>query len=388
MTTDDLLANKIRCSGCTACANSCPSSAISMIADTEGFLYPTIDSAECSNCGLCINLCNSLGKQRLNANKAYAAVSKNEIIRLGSSSGGIFSLLAENTLRRGGVVWGAAFNADFEVCHTAVENLEDLKLLMGSKYVQSYLSDSFLQVRRFLDSGREVLFSGTPCQIAGLKGYLHKEYSNLTTVDLICHGVPSPNVWKLYRNAMQQKAGAVVRRISFRTKNSSWKRYAVSFSFENNTAYLSYHGDDFYMKGFLSDLYLRPSCYACRFKDNNRVSDVTLADFWGIERIAPEMDDDKGTSLVIINSEHGRILFDAIKPYITFKEVRADIIPQYNPASSRSAKTHPRRKEFFIDLQAPKVDIMYLLRKYTRDTLEQKIKKTVKRVIKAVLRVN
>lgn len=388
MITTELLSEKTRCSGCTACMCSCPSNAISMAADTEGFLYPTIDAAKCSDCGLCLSLCNSLGKQHLHTTKAYAAVSKNETIRLGSSSGGIFSILAENTLRRGGVVWGAAFDTNFEVCHITIENLEDMKRLMGSKYVQSYLSDSFLQVRRSLDSGREVLFSGTPCQIAGLKGYLHREYSNLTTVDLICHGVPSPNVWKQYINAMERNAGATVRRISFRAKNSSWKRFAISFSFANDTSYLSYHGDDLYMKGFLKNLCLRPSCYACRFKDNNRVSDITLADFWGIERVAPEMDDDKGTSLVIINSDKGNAVFSNIKYSITSKEIEADIIPQYNSASCRSVKPHPQREGFFADMQAANVDIMYLLRKYTKDTLKQRVKKLVKRVIWGVLKVN
>lgn len=184
-----------------------------------------------------------------------------------------------------GVVFGASFNNNFEVEHTCVELKQELEKLRGSKYVQSRIGNTYEQTNQLLKSGRKVIFTGTPCQVAGLKSYLGKTYDNLLSVDFICHGVPSPGVWKKYVDYRQKKAGSVIQRISFRRKYKGWKRYSVSFLFENNKEYRETLDKDLYMRAFLKDVCLRPSCYACKFKSIYRQSDITLADFWGIQNI-------------------------------------------------------------------------------------------------------
>lgn len=384
MTADQLVTDNSYCSGCTACLFACPHGAISMGKDGEGFLYPRIDADKCIDCGLCRKVCDSLGEGGIESPRVYAAYAIDQAVRRASSSGGIFSLLAENILLRGGVVYGAAFDEHFEVKHIAIENVKQLDLLRGSKYVQSALNDTFAETKENLGGGREILFSGTPCQIGGLKGYLKSDYPNLITVDLVCHGVPSPRVWKKYVDIMKKGADAHIERISFRTKNSSWKRYAVSFSYENDTAYLRYHWDDPYMRGFLKGLYLRPSCYNCRFKSNNRASDITLADFWGIENVLPEMDDDKGTSLVIANTRKGRRVLSEIKDKMRVEEVRMEVLQKYNTAIQCSAKAHPQRAEFFNAINIGDKNLLVLVHKYTRDSIYQQCKSLLKRILNKI----
>lgn len=374
METNRIISDKNECSGCSACFSACPENAITMKSDAEGFLYPSINSKRCINCGLCERICGKLGAETIKNSRAYAACAKDSEIRKSSSSGGIFSLLADNVLQKGGTIYGAAFDEDFAVRHIAVEDINELERLRGSKYVQSSLGSVFMDVKSRLALGKEVLFSGTPCQVAGLKCFLGFEHPGLTTVDVVCHGVPSPRVWKAYVDIMKTGADAPVKRISFRAKNSSWKRYAVSFSYENDTAYLRYHGDDPYMRGFLKDLYLRPSCYNCRFKSNNRTSDITLADFWGIEKVLPEMDDDGGTSLVITNTQKGETLLSEMIDRMLIKEVPIDVVQHYNKAICLSAKVHPRREEFFSGFKDTPADLLNLISKYTKDTLSRRCK--------------
>lgn len=374
METNKLVQNKACCSGCSACLAGCPRNAISMSKDEDGFPYPSIDTTKCIDCGLCAKICGKLGAASIKSSRAYAAYAKDSKIREASSSGGVFSLLAEIALQKGGTVYGAAFDENFAVKHIAADGIKELERLRGSKYVQSDLGDIFTEVKEKLDLGKEVLFSGTPCQVAGLKCFLGSEHPSLTTVDLVCHGVPSPNVWKAYVDIMEKGAGAPVERISFRTKNSSWKRYAVSFSYENDTAYLRYHGDDPYMRGFLKDLYLRPSCYNCRFKSNNRASDITLADFWGIEKILPEMDDDGGTSLVITNTQKGETLLSETINKMLLKEVPTGVVQHYNKAICLSAKIHPRREKFFSEFKDIPAGLLTLIDKHTKDTVSRRCK--------------
>lgn len=374
MTADQLVTDNSHCSGCTACLFACPRVAISMGEDGEGFLYPRIGADKCIDCGLCRKVCDSLGEGEIKSPRVYAAYAIDQEVRKASSSGGIFSLLAENILLRGGVVYGAAFDEHFEVKHIAIENVEQLEQLRGSKYVQSTLNDTFAEAKEYLAGGRKILFSGTPCQIGGLKGYLKNDHSNLITVDLVCHGAPSPKVWRKYVDIMKKGADAPIERISFRTKDSSWKRFAVSFSYGNDTAYLRYHWDDPYMRGFLKDLYLRPSCYSCRFKSNNRASDITLADFWSIETVLPEMDDDKGTSLVIANTGKGRHVLSDIKDKMRVKEVLAEVLQKYNSAIRCSAKVHPRWGAFFNEMGKGDKNLPALIHKYTRDSIGRQCK--------------
>ncbi len=279
---------------------------------------------------------------------AYAAINKEELIRFASSSGGIFTLLAVQVIKSGGIVFGAVFSDDCKsVFHMAVETIEGLKKLRGSKYVQSRIGDTYRQAAMYLDTGRLVLFSGTPCQIAGLYAYLKHDYKNLITQDLICHGVPSPLVWEKYVELREKKAASKTKSVSFRYKKHGWNSFSMRFIFNNGAEYVKHHNEDRYMRGFLANLYLRPSCYNCAFKGFPRQSDITLADFWGIQYIIPDMDDDKGTSLVIVNSDKGKSLFKQIQTYLIFRPVNWEQAIVYNSAAIKSAQFSKQRDTFF-----------------------------------------
>ena len=322
--------DKSYCCGCTACLSVCPKQCVTMKEDEEGFLYPVVDNSLCIDCGLCEKVClvlhQGMSRQPLNV---YAAKNRDERVRLSSSSGGIFTLLAEKVIDENGVVFGVRFDENWEVIHDYTETKAGLSVFRGSKYVQSRIGDCYVQAKNFLNAGRKVLFSGTPCQIAGLKKYLRKEYDNLLTVDLVCHGVPSPKVWKQYlkeeiarqcdrKNTVLShpihEKDVRVEGISFRDKRLGWKKYSFALTLstinESGEKYSFCSRMPFYenlfLKGFLHNLYLRPSCYACPVKGGKSESDITIADFWGIEQILPECDDDKGTSLVLAFSEKGQ----------------------------------------------------------------------------------
>lgn len=342
------------CCGCHACTQICPKHCITMRADAEGFLYPQVDATACIHCGACEKVCpvlQSSPEPKDKLPKAYAAINLDEKIRAQSSSGGVFSLLAEQTISKGGVVFGAAMSENqHKVCHIAVETLEELAALRGSKYLQSELETTYLQAREALQSGREVLFSGTPCQIEGLQSFLQKDYPNLFCVDVICHGVPSPLVWDTYLAEQETCAGAPARRTFFRHKKYGWKTFALLLEFTNNKAYERVISDDAFMQAFLCNACLRPSCHNCHFKKLNRVSDITLADYWGIQNQYPDMDDDKGTSLVLVHSEKGQRRMDSLRGQLRLQEVPVAQALKPNPAMTQSAKPHKRRQEFFEHL--------------------------------------
>ncbi|MEG0701691.1 MAG: Coenzyme F420 hydrogenase/dehydrogenase, beta subunit C-terminal domain [Muribaculaceae bacterium] len=282
--------------------------------DSEGFLYPKVDASLCIDCKLCEKVCPVINQNETRKPIAvYAAKNPNEEIRMKSSSGGIFSMLAESTINQGGVVFGARFNEKWEVIHDYTETVEGIIPFRGSKYVQSQIGDSYIKAQNFLKEGREVLFSGTPCQIAGLNKFLSKEYDNLLTVDVVCHGVPSPLVWRdyldhLYKtgkiSAQSRKDTLPIGSISFRDKRTGWKNFSFVIKDKGGkiTVQETLHKNIF-MQGFLNNLYLRPSCYACPSKAGKSQSDITIADFWGIQNYYPEFDDDKGTGLILINTQ-------------------------------------------------------------------------------------
>lgn len=346
--------NKMDCCGCHACAQMCPKHCITMCADTEGFLYPQVDTTTCINCGACEKVCPIMQVQpspEKTAPNAYAAINLDGPTRAQSSSGGVFTLLAERTIRNGGIVFGAAMAEDrHSVRHIAVETMEELAALRGSKYLQSTIGEVYGQVQAALRFGREVLFSGTPCQIEGLRAYLQKEDPNLLCVDIICHGVPSPRVWDTYLTEQETRAGAPARRTFFRHKKYGWKMYAVLLEFTNNTAYERIFEQDSFMQAFLRNACLRPSCFHCRFKKLNRVSDITLADYWGIQNQHPEMDDDKGTSLVLIHSAKGRQRIDALGAQLRLLEVPVEQALSGNPSMLHSVKPHRNRQQLFANL--------------------------------------
>lgn len=278
-----------------------------------GALYPAIDPAQCIDCGLCQSLCpvlNPAPEQR--PQEVWAAKNPDPEIRLKSSSGGIFTPLAEAVLRRGGVVCGAAYNACFEVEHRLVERLEELPALRSSKYQQSRMGDCFPKIKQLLKEGREVLFSGTPCQSAGLKRYLCRDYEGLLTVDVVCHGAPLPAVWSAYLK-MINPTGLPITRVDMRNKRSGWNRNRLRIESEEGLLLDERASHNLYLQGFLKDLYLRPSCHRCPAKGGAALSDITLGDYWGINHHHPAFADPKrGVSLVLTHTPKGRAAFEAI----------------------------------------------------------------------------
>lgn len=348
-----------------------------MVTNTEGFLYPRVDKELCIHCGFCEKVCPVLdNKKERNPLSVYVGYNRDQDIVSQSSSGGIFTLLAERILEEGGVVFGARFNEKWEVIHDFVEEKEDLSLFRGSKYLQSRIGDTFHQAESFLKEGRKVLFSGTPCQIAGLKSFLRKPYENLLAVDFICHGVPSPRIWKRYLNdffvahscnknsvlphAISEK-DTLIKGISFRNKRLGWKKYSFALTLsttngsgaENTVLLAEPLGENYYLKGFLSDLYLRPSCYQCQIKSWKSGSDITIADAWGVENIYPELDDDRGCSLIVILTSVGQHYFDCLKNFglVNVCDANEEFIRRYNPAAFVSAKLHKNRHKFFKNIQ-------------------------------------
>lgn len=321
------LKEKYNCCGCTACKAICPKKCIVMEEDSEGFLYPVVDKNKCIDCHLCEKVCPIIN---VNAERKplsiYALKHKSENIRLKSSSGGAFSLLAEYVLHNNGVVFGAAFDKNWDVMHKYIENIEDLDDLRRSKYVQSKIGNTYSEALGFLKAGRIVLFTGSPCQISGLYHFLRKDYANLLTMDFVCHSVPSPKVWRKYLEENYTRKGVgwkkysfqslkftpTIRGVNFRDKTFGWKKYSFSLQLAEATAegekiqsYRSYFYDNLYMNFFLSDTISRPSCFSCKSKSGRSGADVTIADYWWINEIHPEFDDDKGCSLVYIYSTKG-----------------------------------------------------------------------------------
>ncbi|MGN1134030.1 MAG: Coenzyme F420 hydrogenase/dehydrogenase, beta subunit C-terminal domain [Oscillospiraceae bacterium] len=279
--------------------------------------------------------------------KAVACYNKDDKIRMKSSSGGVFYLLAKYVIENGGVVFGAKFNKDWEVIHSYAETLDGISDFMGSKYVQSSMGNTYKDVLQFLKQDRLVLFSGTPCQVYGLKAFLGKDYDNLITIDLICHGVPSRKVWREYIRYISGKKD--IANINFRDKTEGWLDFSLKFDFSDNSSYIKNQHNDLYMKGFLQDIYLRPSCYKCRFKGISRESDLTLADFWGCKDIMPDMFDDKGTSLVLIQSDKGNKIWDSIQNDINMNEITDERYQTRNPNIKSSVKKNYKRAKFYKD---------------------------------------
>ena len=249
-----------------------------------------------------------------------------------------------------GTVYGAAFDTELNVHHIGITSKEDLSKIRGSKYLQSDIENSFIDVKKDLENGKYVLFSGTPCQISGLKSFLGKAYDNLYTVDIICHGVPSSKVWHKYLDYCEDSSNSIIDKSimpEFRNKDINWKQYQIKFKFVNGSTLADKHHDNLFMKAFLNDLCLRPSCYNCHSKSINRESDITLADFWGIEKIRPDFFDNKGTSLVLVNSEKGSRLFNNISNKMNYANVDIDIAVECNPSALKSADLPRNRNVFF-----------------------------------------
>lgn len=383
-----IINDKTKCCGCSACANICPKNCIIMKPDEEGFFYPVTNAAECVACGLCEKVCPVI--QSLNNRKAGAVLdtfggnTKDERLRKNSSSGGIFGMLAKSFFVENGVVVGAAFLDDFySVRHICIETKDELYRLQGSKYLQSEINDSYKKVKDFLRRGRKVLFTGTPCQVAGLKAYLGNEYDNLFTQDVICHGTPSPMIWKKYVQYRESVSGGAVQRMSFRHKKYGWKTFSVFFEFSNNTENVKKLSADPYMQVFLRNIDLRPSCYDCVFRNGTSGSDITLADYWEVQNENPELDDDKGTSLIIVHTQKGVEMFQKIQSEVNCKSVDFEKSIKHNPSYYESVHHPENRESFFDEVQNEEIDAV--MKKYVPPiSLIQKAKKKIKRIIKKI----
>lgn len=374
------LERKQDCCGCEACMQKCPVKCISMENDEEGFLYPHIDKRLCISCGLCERICPVINQsEERRPLKVYAAKNPDEKIRMASSSGGIFTMLAEYVLKQGGVVFGARFNEKWEVVHGYTDIMEGVAAFRGSKYVQSRIGNTYQQAESFLKQKRLVLFSGTPCQIAGLKKFLRKEYDNLLTVDVVCHGVPSPLVWRQYLEETIRPKGVagknsvlsslntmpVITGISFRDKKNGWKKYGFEIRHsaskaDENTVLKSgiYKEEVFlyesldknlFMQGFLKNLYLRPSCYACASRSGKSGSDITIADYWGINRYYPQFDDDRGVGLVLANTSLGKNIYSNLS--VSGFETSYEQALASNPSIEHSAIIPNYRTDFWNRFQ-------------------------------------
>lgn len=370
---------KYMCDGCHACYSVCPKDAINMEIDYEGFWYPKIDNDKCVDCNNCEKVCPILNKKEAKSlKKAYACYNLDEDIRMKSSSGGTFTILAAEIIKDNGVVFGAKFDEDFNVVHDYVEDINGLSNFRGSKYVQSNIGDSFIQAKKFLDDGRKVLFSGTPCQIGGLKSYLNKDYENLVTVDLICHGVPSPMIWQRYINELGD--GKKLSAMTFRDKSKGWNSGVLKYRFIDDSEIDENYSESVYIKGFIQNCFLRPSCYNCNFKTLDRVSDFTLGDFWGIESILPKLKDNKGISLVFVHSHKADKMMKDIKKNIYLCDVNIENSVKENPCAIESVTLLPNRQKFFNSVN--KISVKDAVNKSLHKSKLQRIqeKKLVKRI--------
>jgi coenzyme F420-reducing hydrogenase beta subunit len=357
--------------------------------DIEGFFYPEIDQEKCINCNKCKDICpvderNLRKLVNVRQNQAYAAINNDEVTRNKSTSGGIFSLVAKEIIRKNGIVFGVKFNKNFAVVHSHADTLEGITEFYRSKYVQSNIGETFKECKQYLEQGKYVLFSGTPCQIGGLIAYLAKDYANLFCIDIICMSVPSPKIWEKYLEYREQKSGSTIKKIAFRYKNPSWKTSSLYFQFENGTEYKETGEKDPYLRVFESDICARYSCYKCNFRTLNRESDITIADFWGIENICPEMFDNKGTSLVMINSERGKELFEKIKEKCTLQSININMAIQYNPRAIHSRekpikRVGKRRKRIFQKLDILPFDI--LVKRYIYDSIALRSYRFIRRCL-------
>ena len=361
----------------------CPKHSISLYEDEEGFLYPKIDDKTCIDCGLCEKVCPILNPQeKIQPQEVLAVKNPNEEERMASSSGGVFLPLAREVVKKGGVVFGAVYDEQWEVHHVFAEKMDDVYPMMGSKYLQSRIENTYKEAERFLKQGREVMFVGSPCQIAGLRTFLrNKEYPNLLAVDFLCHGVPSPGIWRRYlaetyggydvkkQSRRQATAGknsvllsslnakSPIGDIKFRDKGESgWKKFrfvvrqkSASKADQNTVLSSDIHYDNPFMRGFLSDIYLRPSCYECKCKNGVNHSDLTIGDYWAARVTDQDFDDDKGLGLVLVNTAKGKTYFDKLNMIV--RESTLEKAHLCNGGFNEHTKQHSKRNQFFSLIQ-------------------------------------
>lgn len=385
------ITNKENCCGCNACNVICPKQCINMPIDEEGFFYPHINITNCIKCGLCEKVCPILNKKkddivRYDKPLVFAAYNSNHVVRLDSTSGGIYSALAERMFNLGGFVSGAIYNEDHTVSHIVTNDRNRLTELRSSKYLQSYTNSLFFDISQLLKKGEKILICATPCQISALYSYLgHNDYENLITCDFICKGVNSPKVFQKYIEMLELQYHSKAVKIKFKNKTFGWHRFSTKIDFANGKKYIKDRYHDLFMIGYLqSGNFARPSCYSCKFKGFPQKSDITLGDFWGIENVDSSMDQDFGTSLIMINSNKGLLFFENLGNSIVKKEFNMEDAEIGNQAINSPLKaTTNNRKSFFDALD--KIPFEQVAKQFfAKVTLTQKIKNKL-RPIKGIL---
>ena len=367
--------DKHNCCGCNSCVQKCPKQCISMHEDEEGFLYPQVDLNQCIDCYLCEKVCPCLNQEEPKEPlTCYAAKNQDESIRRQSSSGGIFTVIAEKVITEGGVVFGARFDNSWQVvAHACAETMDELAVFRESKYVQSRVGNAFKQAEALLKEGRKVLFSGTPCQISGLKHFLLKDFDNLLTVEVVCHGVPSPKIWREYLGALQfSNIGS----ISHKDKSTGWRDYSFTIkNIEGKTLFTERASNNKYLMAFVGNLTLRPSCFSCPAKAGKSGADITLADYWGIEYLVPQMDDNKGTSFICCNTEKGKALIEQLNLQVQLADYYKSI--SYNSCIVKSTSKPVERQQFWNEYREQGITALFSLKEKKRNV----IKRIIKRII-------
>ena len=346
------ICNTEKCTGCSACFNTCIHQAITLVENQQGFLYPIVDKAKCVKCNLCKKVCPvNYPTTPNNYLHVYAALVKDDDERAKSTSGGIFACLAKKVIKSGGYVYGAIVDENLVVRHGEAHSIEELEQQRNSKYVQSDIGFSYQQAKKHLINGEQVLFSGTPCQIAGLRNHLKSDYPNLVTVDILCHGVPSPGLFRKYVKSEEEIAGHKMKKILFRTKVVGWKKSFCVRVFDNGEE--ADWGDTF-VPGFLKNFYLRESCYSCEYATEKRQGDITLGDYWGYQESAPDFieDDDKGISLVIINTDKGQNAFKNIREEIAYATRTMDDAKRDNAVLYKPCDKPDNYASFWNDVES------------------------------------
>lgn len=377
----NLFDSKKNCCGCTSCMHICPKKAIYMKSDEEGFLYPKINEEKCIECGLCKKVCafqnGYNNRYSLEEPYIYAVKNKDLDIRMRSRSGGFFMSLAKAVIKESGIVYGAGYKDKFVVCHKGIKNGEDLSELQGSKYVQSDLDKVYADIKSNLRNDIQVLFSGTPCQVAGLYAFLgnNTNTEKLTTIDLVCHGVPTPSIWKDYVEFSEKKYKGKITEVNFRDKEYGWNTHYETFVI-NDKKYKS----NIYTKLFYSHCMLRPSCHNCKYTNFDRVSDITIGDFWGIDKCIPEFDDNKGVSLIIVNTNKGIEKFNKIKSELEY--MKSNKFDCMQPQLQEPSHISPSRDKFWQDYNL--YGFEYIVKKYIDYSFSRKVKLKIGYILKKV----
>lgn len=379
----EVFESKNKCCGCTACAASCPFGAITMVRDDEGFQYPQIDSARCTDCGICRKVCafNNVPAEKPASQAVYAAKHKSDAVKMTSTSGGVFTALSDTVLERGGTVYGAAYSDDMHVRHERATTNEQRDAFKGSKYAQSDLNTIFSMVKSDLNDGKTVLFSGTPCQTDGLRNFLKYETQNLILCDMICYGVPSPIIWEEHVLFLEKKHKSCLVSYTFRSKKYGWNKPVEEGTYQNGRTDSKSLVSQIFMRLFYQRRILRPSCHVCPYTCSRRPSDITIADFWGIEKNMPDFYDRHGVSLVLVNTDKGRTLLNSATGDIELKTGDIETCMRHNLQSPTAAA--PDREQFWTDFRDN--GYVFVLKKYANYNVKGYLKWTVKKLLKPFL---